>query len=314
MGESSRPDTMATHSTDEVTHGSPDLLSERVPYQAWVDRPKLSAPARVLVWIIVNIEHWTMARTMPRSVLVPPMGQALQPDVPNWSWHEYGMRAGFWRLYDALGVRDIVPTLAINGMVCQSYPRVAGAARDAGWEFIGHGWEQMPMHRVEQQGPAIARTLQTLTNFTGKPVRGWEGPGLTETDETLDMLSAAGIDYVADWVLDDQPTWLRARPRPVLAMPYTVEINDIPVHLIQQHPSDELCRRGTAQLERLWQEGQDNPRVMAVSVHPYITGVPHRIAAFERLLDEIVGKPEVSVMTGAQITDWYAAQVPAPGN
>ena len=117
---------------------------------------------------------------------------------------------------------------------------------------------------------------------------------------------------MADWVLDDQPTWLRADPDPVLAVPYTVEINDIPVHLIQHHPGDELCRRGIAQLERLWLEGADNPRVMAVSVHPYITGVPHRIAAFETLLDAIVARPGVVVRTGAQIADWYRGQVPPP--
>jgi peptidoglycan/xylan/chitin deacetylase (PgdA/CDA1 family) len=287
-------------------------LSARAPYQAMVDRPKLEGPGRVLVWFIVNVEHWTIARQMPRSVLVPPMGQALMPDVPNWSWHEYGMRAGFWRLYEALGSRGIVPTLAVNGIVCETYPRVAGAARDAGWEFMGHGWEQLPMHKVEHQAQAIERTVKTLADFTGRPVRGWEGPGLTETEVTLDLLSGVGIHYVADWVLDDQPTWLSADPDPVLAVPYTVEINDIPVHLIQNHPSDELCRRGIAQLERLWQEGGDNPRVMAVSVHPYITGVPHRIAAFEALLDAIVAKPGVAIRTGAEISDWYRGQVPAP--
>jgi hypothetical protein len=47
-------------------------------------------------------------------------------------------------------------------------------------------------------------------------------------------------------------------------------------------------------------------------VHPYITGVPHRIAAFEQLLDAVLAKPEVAVMTGGAIADWFTAQVPAP--
>lgn len=291
---------------------APGLLSDRAPYTALVDRPVLTAPARVLVWIIVNVEHWTIARSMPRTVLPPPMGQPLMPDLPNWAWHEYGMRSGFWRLYEALGSRGIVPTLAINGIVCETCPRVAGAARDAGWEFIGHGWEQMPMHKVDDPAAAIGRTLATIADFTGRPVRGWESPGLTETESTLDLLSAAGVEYVADWVIDDQPTWLSARPRPVLSVPYTVEINDIPVHLIQNHPGDELHRRGVAQLERLWLEGAANPRVMAVSVHPYITGVPHRIAGFEALLDAIQSRPGVAIRTGGEIADWYRAQVPPP--
>ena len=293
---------------------SPRLLSDRVPYMAMPDRPPLTMPdgKRMLVWIIVNVEHWSIERAMPRTVLPPPMGQPLLPDLPNWSWHEYGMRAGFWRLYDALVSRHIVPTLAINGIVCQSYPRVAQAALDAGWEFMGHSYVQGPMHRVEDQALAIRQTIESIRAFTGKAPRGWESPGLTETDETLDHLSAAGIEYVADWVIDDQPTWIQAKPRPVLSVPYTVEINDIPLMAIQNHRSDELYVRGVQQLDRLWKESATQPRVMAISVHPYITGVPHRIDAFERLLDAVQAKTEVAVMTGEQVADWYSAQVPPP--
>ena len=70
-------------------------MSERAPYQAFPDRPALTLPggARVAVWFIVNIEEWAIERPMPRQVLTPPMGNPLQPDLPNWAWHEYGMRA-----------------------------------------------------------------------------------------------------------------------------------------------------------------------------------------------------------------------------
>jgi peptidoglycan/xylan/chitin deacetylase (PgdA/CDA1 family) len=265
---------------------------------------------RLLVWVIVNVEHWSIERAQPRTVLPPPMGQPLLPDLPNWSWHEYGMRAGFWRLFEALKQRGIVPTLATNGIVCESYPQVAEAALKEGWEFMGHGWIQGPMHKVENQAEAIAKSVEIIRKFSGQTPRGWESPGLTETDETIDLLSAAGIDYVADWVIDDQPTWIQGTPRPMLSVPYTVELNDIPLMAIQHHRSDEMYHRGVLHMERLWQESASNPRVMAISVHPYITGVPHRIAAFEKLLDHVLAQPEVAVMPGVQVADWYAGQVP----
>ena len=134
---------------------TPGLLSARAPYSAIVDRPKLTAPARVLVWIIVNVEHWSMSRPMPRTVLSPPMGAPMQPDLPNWAWHEYGMRVGFWRLHQALTARGLGVTLAINGVVCETYPRVAEAGLAADWEFMGHGWVQGPMHKVDNQAEAI---------------------------------------------------------------------------------------------------------------------------------------------------------------
>jgi allantoinase len=290
------------------------LPSRRVPYSAIVDRPRLTVPegGRMLVWVIVNVEHWSMERAMPRTVLSPPMGQPLQPDLPNWAWHEYGMRVGFWRIHDALKNLGIIPTLAINGVVCESYPRVARAALEAGWEFMGHGYVQGPMHALENQQEAIMQTVNAIKAFTGKAPRGWESPGLTETSQTIDYLSEAGIEYVADWVFDDQPVWIPATPRPVLSVPYSVEINDIPMMLLQSHSASEFYDRGVAQIDRLWQESETIPRVMAISVHPYVTGAPHRIAEFERLLSYVKSKPGVVIQTGAEINDWYRSQVPAP--
>ena len=117
-------------------------LSDRIPYQAIVDRPRLNLPdsKRLAVWVILNAEEWRIEHAMPRTVLQPPMGQPLLPDVPNWSWHEYGMRSGFWRQWKALTDRGIPTTFAVNGSVCDSYPRVASAGKDAGWEFMGHGF------------------------------------------------------------------------------------------------------------------------------------------------------------------------------
>ncbi|VIO77406.1 hypothetical protein CI41S_56610 [Bradyrhizobium ivorense] len=106
-------------------------FSDRIPYQALVDRPKLTLPGgkKLAVWVILNVEEWRIENAMPRTVLSPPMGQPLLPDVPNWSWHEYGMRAGFWRQFKALTERNIPVTLAINANVCNTYPRGIGGAR-----------------------------------------------------------------------------------------------------------------------------------------------------------------------------------------
>lgn len=286
------------------------MLSDRIPYQASVDRPRLTLPggARVAVWVIVNAEEWRIDRPMPRTVLPPPMGQPLLPDVPNWSWHEYGMRAGFWRQHAALTGRGIPTTFAVNGHVCESYPRVAGAALEAGWEFMGHGHVQGPMHRLEDQRGEIGRAVSAIGKFTGTAPRSWESPGLTETDDTLDLLREAGIDHVADWVIDDLPQDVETPHGPVTLIPYTVETNDITVFALQNHPAEEFFRRGRDQFDRLYAEGADNARIMAISVHPYITGVPHRIGQLERLLDHIAGHEKVAWMTASEIGDWYRAE------
>jgi allantoinase len=288
------------------------LPRERVPYSAIVDRAPLKLPdgARMVVWTIVNVEDWGIERPMPRTVLPPPMGVPLLPDLPNWAWHEYGMRVGFWRLFDCMQKFKITPTLAINGLVCKTYPRVAQAAKDAGWDFMGHGWLQAPMHKVEDQRKAIRDTVDAIREFTGKPPRGWESPGLTETYETTDHLAEAGIDYVANWVLDDQPVYVATASKPLVSVPYSLEINDIAMMVIQNHPAEELLRRGRDYFDRLYEDSATAMRVMAIAVHPYLTGAPHRIRYLEELYKHILGKPGVVHWTGAQIADWYRAAAP----
>ena len=286
-------------------------LRGRVPYRPITRRPPLRLPggARVAVYTIVNVENWRPELPMPRAVLPPPMGQPLLPDVPNWAWHEYGMRVGFWRFLDLLGSRGLKATFAVNGTACRLYEEACAAARDAGWEFMGHGHVQGPMHRVEDQAKAIADTIAAIRDFTGRAPRGWESPGLTETDETLDLLAEAGIEYVADWPLDDQPVAMRTRTGSMVAMPYPVEVNDVVVMAVQQHASDEFLRRGRDTFDRLYAEGGAVARVMPISIHPYLTGVPHRIGYLEQLYDHIRGHEGVAWMTGEEILDWYRAEM-----
>ena len=283
---------------------------ERLPYSPIVGRPKLQLPggARIAVWTIVNVEEWSDERAQPRTVLPPPYGQPLLPDLPNWAWHEYGMRVGFWRFVDLFRELKLKTTLAINGNVCRSYEPVARAALDAGWEFMGHGFVQRPTHHVEDQRKMIRDTIAAIRDFTGRKPRGWESPGLTETFETIDILAEEGVEYVADWVLDDQPCEIATSKGPVVSVPYTVEMNDIAMMQIAHHPSSEWLQRGIDTFDRLWREGAEIPRVMAISIHPYISGVPHRIGYVEKLYRYILSREGVAMWTGEQILDWYKSQ------
>ena len=282
---------------------------ERMRYSAIVDRPKLKLPggARLVVWSIVNLEDWDIARPMARQVLPPPMGQSMTPDIPNWTWHEYGMRVGFWRFKALFDRQRITPTLSINARVCETYPRVAEACRDAGWEFMGHSYVQGPIHAEADQAAMIAKSLDTLERFTGKRPVGWLGPGLTETYETPDLLAAAGIRYVGDWVYDDEPTEFATSHGTLVTLPYSVELNDIPMLIVQHHEAAEFKQRAIDQFDRLYAEGAERAKIMAIAIHPYISGVPHRIRYLEEIYDYCRRFPDVLFWTGEQILDWYLA-------
>ena len=176
---------------------------------------------------------------------------------------------------------------------------------DAGWEFMGHGVKQGAMHLVPDQREAIRTAIRILREFTGKNPKGWLGPGLTETWETLDILAEEGIEYVSDWVNDDQPYEIKTTTRALVSVPYTLELNDIPMMLIQHHESTAWLDRVRDQFDRLYREGARNPRVMAIAVHPYIHGVPHRIKYFEAAYDYVRKHRGVWMTTGEEIYEWF---------
>jgi peptidoglycan/xylan/chitin deacetylase (PgdA/CDA1 family) len=280
---------------------------ERLAYSPIEGRKPLKLPdgLRLIVWPVLSLEEWDMARPMARMVISPPQGQPMLPDHPNWTWHEYGMRVGFWRilpLYERLNIR---PTLSINARVCLDYPRLAQTARDAGWEFMAHSWEQGPIHQEDDQPGMIARSLETIESFTGKRPMGWLGPGLTQTYDTPEYLAAAGIRYIGDWVYDDEPTKIETAKGPLVTLPYTVENNDIPMMIVQHHEAAYWTQKGIDTFDRLYMEGAERPRVMAIAIHPYISGQPSRIKYLETLYDYIGRFPGVLHWNGEEILRWY---------
>src|SRR5438445_12276486 len=129
------------------------LPTERLDYSPISERKPLVLPdgARLAVWIIVNVEEWGINETMPRAVLTPPAGGAPMPDIPNWAWHEYGNRVGFWRMLDLFDEFELPAVLAINGSAIQAYEPIAKAALERRWAFMAHGFTQKNMQRVENE-------------------------------------------------------------------------------------------------------------------------------------------------------------------
>jgi peptidoglycan/xylan/chitin deacetylase (PgdA/CDA1 family) len=283
------------------------LPTERIDYSAIADRPPRRLPGgkRLAVWLIVNVEEWSPTDPMPRTVLSPPAGGVPTPDIPNWCWHEYGNRVGFWRLLKVLDKHRIPGVLAINGSAITSYPAITAAAIERGWEFVGHGFGQKNMQKVADERADIADTTKAIITATGTRPRGWLGPGLTETWETPDILVEEGYEYVCDWVLDDQPVQLRTRTTSITNIPYTQECNDVAMMLIQHHSAQEYRRRAIDQFDQLYADAEESARVMALVVHPYIMAVPHRLKYLDEALQHIAGHDDAVFMTGSEILDWH---------
>jgi peptidoglycan/xylan/chitin deacetylase (PgdA/CDA1 family) len=286
---------------------------QRFDFSAISQRKRWRLPEgkRLAVYTVVNVEEWDIEKPIAREYVTSPAGAVTIPNIPNWAWHEYGMRVGFWRLLEAFEQRNIGASTAINARVCEGQGEpVAAAMRDAGWGFMGHGYHQQALHMVEDQKENIQKSFDTLRTYTGTAPKGWLGPGLHQTLDTLDYLAEVGFKFVTDLPMDEQPVTMQTTTDPVVALPYTLELSDLPMMVVHQHESRVWQERVVDQFDRLYSEGAEQPRVMSMSIHPYIMGVPHRIKYFESAYDYMLQHDDVWFTTAEEIYDWYIANPP----
>ena len=284
----------------------------RVHYQMTSERSNLRGidGKPLIVHLVVNVEHWLFDESMPRKYLTAPHGLEQVPDIPNFSWAEYGMRAGMPRLLECFKRRGLPASVSLNAGVIDAYPSCAAAMRDAGWEFIGHGVHQKSIQGEADERDIILVAMQMIEDFTGVRPSGWLGPGLKETFDTPDILKELGVDYVFDWVLDDLPCWLNTKHGPLLSIPYTLELNDSPLYAGQYMSSSEIYDRLVDTLSVFERELKRQPRVLTLALHPHLIGVPHRFAYLERMLDLLQGRDDTTFVVGGQIADWYVSACP----
>lgn len=280
------------------------MENERYPYWPLPERPPIRWPndARVAFWIIPNIEHFRFDKPSSDLGSNNPV-----PDVPSYAARDYGNRVGVWRMMDTLDKHGLRASVTLNSDVCRFYPEIIKAGVERNWEWLGHGItnsQRLVGMDLDQERELIQTVVSTIADATGRPPAGWLGPGLSETHHTLDLLAENGISYVADWVADDQPFPMRVRSGRMISVPYSLELNDLPAFR-KGHTAEQFCQMIRDQFDVLYEEGARSGRVMAVALHPYLSGHPFRDKWLDQALEYVTGHDQVWLTTAGEIADWY---------
>jgi len=273
---------------------------------------KLPGGARVSVWVTPNVEHFHYDKP---AISLAAMTAGMRPDVLNYAWRDYGARVGIWRIMEILAKHGIVATAALNSECCLQYPQIIAEGNRLGWEWMAHGQSNSVLTNAQpeaEERAVIADVLETIAKHTGKRSRGWLSPALTESHRTLDLLAEAGVEYIADWCNDEQPYRMKTRSGSIVAMPYTLEVGDIPVFLDQGGTGEDFYRLIADQFDVLWEEGARCARILSIAIHPFLVGHPFRAKHFDRALAYMKAREGVWFATGGEILDWYNAAMPTP--
>lgn len=270
------------------------LITERKPF-TWPGGKTLA------VWIIPNVEVFILnpAGSTPRV-------QGDQ-DVLDFTWREYGMRVGLWRIADVMDQANIRATVALNAGVCDVWPKAIEEMDKRGWEMMGHNVTNSRSLRnlpLDQEQAIIHTTVKVIQQATGKKVRGWLGTGLGETFNTLDVLAEAGVQYTGDWNNDDVPYPMKTKSGAVYALNYGNAINDTGFYS-KGHTGEEYYQMVANQFDTLYADSKKVPRVMGIPLHPYKTGEPLNIKYFQKAVQYMQKQDKVWFATGSEILDAY---------
>lgn len=280
---------------------------QRYPHSSIFNRPRYHLPngARVAVWVVPNIEHFLIDR--PSTSLVD-FTSRFVPDVMNYSWRDYGARVGTKRLMDLMDRCSMKGTAALNSDACDHYPEIIEAGKAAGWEWMGHGVNNSTMLaglNEDDERAMIEKVMSRIEAATGSRPKGWLSPALTETFNTPDLLAEAGVEYLADWVNDDQPYPLRVRKNSLFAIPYSMEVNDAPAFVAARMSGEEFGQLIMDQFDGLYEDGAQTGRVMSIGLHTFLVGHPHRAKYLEKAFRHIRSRQDVWIATGSEIIEHY---------
>lgn len=282
-----------------------------ITYSPIIDRPKVQWPnnARVAFWTAPNIEFYEYQP--PVNEYRDQYPRVPHPDVMQYSYRDYGNRAGFWRMLEVFDHYRLRATTSLNVAVLDHFPEIRDAMVERDWDFMSHGVYNtrylFGMSEADERD-FYRDTIDTIRRHTGKQQKGMLGPAFSATPNTPRLMAEAGLIYHVDWFIDDQPFPINVPQGKLVGVPYGREIND--AFLLWMGSSWEgeyFLQACKDQFDTLYEEGAESGRVMCVALHPFLIGQPHRVRYLDEVFDYILSHEGVWAATADEIAEYYIA-------
>ena len=236
---------------------------------------------------------------------IGPMGNPLKSgvlDLQVRSWADYCPKVGAWRILDLLAGADTTAVFYVSGLLAERYPDLMRAISAAGHVVAAHGWTQNVIpatQSAEDEVRDLKRCLDTLTQTAGTRPLGWLSPRCTPSERTTALLGGSGFTWHADFFDTDLPYPVETPAGPVMAVPFTMEVNDMPLY-IRYGSEPEAFTRILSRLVENWRGIGNRPGCLDITVHAHVFGRPAGAIEFKQSLDFVRQRADVAWLTHHQ--------------
>lgn len=288
------------------------------PYSPISERGKLSWPddKRVALILTFNLETWDLIKDTKEPYyaggppILPDVLPGDTPDYPNFTWREYGQRVGIWRLFNLFDELGIAASCTTNAVTFERRKAMVDAAAKRGWEILAHNYEQGELltdyaHDEAAERAVIERSLAMYEKHLGRKAKGWLSSSLRGTLNTPGLLAEHGLLFYCDLMNDDQPYIVSTDHGPIVATPYSNEINDFTILTRRGHTTSEFRDILMEELTVLHEEGAEHVRIMNVGLHPHVSGRAYRIRAIREFVQYAQSLDGVWWTTREALAEWY---------
>jgi peptidoglycan/xylan/chitin deacetylase (PgdA/CDA1 family) len=245
-----------------------DAIVHRLP-------PQFRFPGGRRIAVVFNIayEAWSDGKAPG----IGPMGNVLQPgyfDTNAHSWASFGPVRGIQRLLGIAERNGVKTSVMVNGVLAERHPDTVRRIHDLGHEVLAHSWDMdvIPVYLDEAaERENIRRNVAALARATGARPVGWLSPRGTGSLVSPRLLAEEGFLWHGDCNDDDLPYVVDAGGKRLVAIPLTMDVNDLPHSVRYGNPPRALLELFTDTLAAA-RTREDGPLMIDVTAHTHVYG------------------------------------------
>jgi allantoinase len=220
---------------------------------------------------------------------------------------QFGDKCGIWRILDMFDREGIKATFFLNGRTAEENEVAVKELVAKGHELAAQSYihEYTVTMNKDEERKTIQGSIDAFRKVAGVMPLGYLSPGVRPTPNTVELTSDMGFIWNSEGVDDDVPYEVGPKNKPIVVMPKDFHPNDYTTYETGSRSPRELFSLLVDQFDYLYEEGLTSPKVMSVTMHPFLAGRAYRAKVYQDFIRHAKSHQNVWFARGVDVAKWW---------